>query len=106
MKKQNKQGVILSAFRERCFFDDRFGTGVGCFDVRFKQFKICLWLCHYSADVLVRDSVVKKIKTKIYHYTYKQLFPFKVYVSPLMETLLIKPLFTVKFTLLMMRSLI
>lgn len=32
---------------------------------------------------LIRDSVVKKIKrTKIYHYTYKQLFPFKVYVSP------------------------
>ncbi|UZT97318.1 phospholipase D family protein [Chryseobacterium fluminis] len=31
----------------------------------------------------VRDSVVKKIKrTKVYHYTYKQLFPFKVFVSP------------------------
>lgn len=30
-----------------------------------------------------RDSVVKKIKnTKVYHYTYKQLFPFKVFVSP------------------------
>lgn len=32
---------------------------------------------------LVRDSVVKKIKkTRVYHYTYKQLFPFKVFVSP------------------------
>ncbi|WP_326982517.1 phospholipase D family protein [Chryseobacterium sp. MYb264] len=32
---------------------------------------------------LIRDSVVKKIKrTKVYHYTYKQLFPFKVFVSP------------------------
>lgn len=30
-----------------------------------------------------RDQVVKKIKnTKVYHYTYKQLFPFKVFVSP------------------------
>ncbi len=31
----------------------------------------------------LRDSIVKKIKkTKVYHYTYKQLFPFKVFVSP------------------------
>ncbi|CAA7386128.1 Cardiolipin synthase [Chryseobacterium fistulae] len=32
---------------------------------------------------LVRDFIVRQIKTKkIYHYTYKQLFPFKVYISP------------------------
>jgi len=31
----------------------------------------------------LRDSIVKKIKnTKVYRYTYKQLFPFKVFVSP------------------------
>ncbi len=31
---------------------------------------------------IVRDSIVKKIKkTKIYYYTYKQLFPFKVFIS-------------------------
>lgn len=30
-----------------------------------------------------RDYIVKKIKnTKVYHYTYRQLFPFKVFVSP------------------------
>ncbi len=31
----------------------------------------------------IRDSVVRQIKNKkIYHYTYKQLCPFKVFVSP------------------------
>lgn len=31
----------------------------------------------------VRDFVVRQIKNKrIYHYTYKQLFPFKVFISP------------------------
>lgn len=32
---------------------------------------------------LIRDFTVKKIKNKrIYNYTYRQLFPFKVFVSP------------------------
>jgi phosphatidylserine/phosphatidylglycerophosphate/cardiolipin synthase-like enzyme len=31
----------------------------------------------------IRDFVVRQIKNKrIYHYTYKQLFPFKVFISP------------------------
>jgi phosphatidylserine/phosphatidylglycerophosphate/cardiolipin synthase-like enzyme len=31
----------------------------------------------------VRDFIVRQIKNKrIYHYTYKQLFPFKVFISP------------------------
>lgn len=31
----------------------------------------------------VRDSIVRQIRNKkIYHYTYRQLFPFKVFVSP------------------------
>jgi phosphatidylserine/phosphatidylglycerophosphate/cardiolipin synthase-like enzyme len=33
--------------------------------------------------VFYQDFVVRQIKNKrIYHYTYKQLFPFKVFISP------------------------
>lgn len=47
------------------------------------NFKFAYGFVIIALMFLVRDSVVKKIKkTKIYHYTYKQLFPFKVYVSP------------------------
>lgn len=32
---------------------------------------------------LVRDFIMRQIKnSRIYHYTYKQLFPFKVFISP------------------------
>lgn len=47
------------------------------------NFKFAYGFVIIALMFLVRDSVAKKIKkTKIYHYTYKQLFPFKVYVSP------------------------
>lgn len=47
------------------------------------NFKFAYGFILIALMFFVRDSVVKKIKrTKVYHYTYKQLFPFKVFVSP------------------------
>ncbi|WP_294287379.1 phospholipase D family protein [uncultured Chryseobacterium sp.] len=47
------------------------------------NFKLAYGFIAVILMFFVRDAVVKKIKkTKVYHYTYKQLFPFKVFVSP------------------------
>lgn len=47
------------------------------------NFKFAFGFIFIALLFFLRDSVVKKIKkTKVYRYTYKQLFPFKVFVSP------------------------
>jgi len=48
-----------------------------------KDFRFAYGFIVVAIMFFARDLVVKKIKkTKVYHYTYKQLFPFKVFVSP------------------------
>ncbi|WP_048509567.1 phospholipase D-like domain-containing protein [Chryseobacterium sp. FH2] len=49
----------------------------------FNNFTLVYGFIIIAVMFFVRDFIVKKIKkTKVYHYTYKQLFPFKVFVSP------------------------
>lgn len=61
------------------------GLGVVLFPLIYllNNFKLAYGFIIVILMFFVRDAVVKKIKqTKVYHYTYKQLFPFKVFVSP------------------------
>ncbi len=48
-----------------------------------KEWKFAYGLILVVVLFFVRDFIVRQIKKKrIYHYTYKQLFPFKVFISP------------------------
>lgn len=48
-----------------------------------KEWKLAYGFILVVLLFFVRDFVVRQIKSKrIYHYTYKQLFPFKVFISP------------------------
>lgn len=48
-----------------------------------KEWKLAYGFILVVLLFFVRDFIVRQIKNKrIYHYTYKQLFPFKVFISP------------------------
>lgn len=48
-----------------------------------KEWKLAYGFILVIVLFFVRDFIVRQIKNKrIYHYTYKQLFPFKVFISP------------------------